>query len=252
MKALKILFSIYYWAAFALITIVMFIPAALAWLLSFWWDPLRRWNNRVSWVWARMYMLANPCWKLTITDREKINPDIPTLLVANHLSMWDIFVLFLLRKDFHWVSKRSNMLIPLIGQNMYFVRTILLDRDSPREILRMVKESVKRLEEGISLMIFPEGERSLSGRLQPFLGGAFMIAKRAKVRIQPVVITNTFKLLPRLQWIFNPIVHLHVSVLDPIPKETVELLGTEELSARVKDAFVKALPADHRPLEEIS
>lgn len=252
MKIIRILFSIYYWIVFSLITLVMFIPATLAWLLSFWWDPLRRWNSRVSWVWARCYMLANPFWKLTIIGREKIDPTIPTLLVANHLSMWDIFVLFLLRKDFHWVSKRSNMLIPAIGQNMHYVRTILLDRDNPREILRMVKESVKRLEEGISLLIFPEGERSLTGRLQPFLGGSFMIAKRAHVRIQPVVIVNTFKLLPRLQWIFNPVVHLSATVLDPISKETVEQLSNEELSDLVYNAFLKALPADHRPAGDAS
>jgi len=112
----------------------------------------------------------------------------------------------------------------------------------------MVKASVKRLEEGISLIIFPEGERSPNGRLQPFLAGAFSIAKRAKVQIQPIVITGTYKVLPRFQMILNPVGHMTVTVLDPIPVETVTSLSTEELKDLAYQRIAANLPEDHLPV----
>lgn len=248
MKAVRILFSIYYWTWFALVSLVFLPLITLGWLLTFWWDSRRRVNNVLNFPWSHLYILGNPLfWRTTVTGREKIDTRIPTLFVANHLSIFDIFAIFLLHRCFHWVSKGSNRWVPVLGLNMIFTRTIFFDRESTKEVLRMVKDSVKRLEAGISLIIFPEGERSPNGRIQPFLAGAFSIAKRAKVRIQPIVITGTYKILPRYQVILNPIAHITVTVLDPIPVETVASLSTEELKDLAYQRIVAGLPEDHRP-----
>jgi 1-acyl-sn-glycerol-3-phosphate acyltransferase len=244
-----ILFSIYYWTWFTLVTLVFSVVAFLGWLFTFWWDPQRRLNNRISCLWSNGYLLGCPFWKVSFHGREKIQRGVPTLFISNHLSTFDIFVLFMLNRDFHWVSKRSNVRIPLIGLDMIYSRTIFLDRDDPREILRMVKDSVKRLEEGISLMIFPEGERSLTGHLQPFLGGAFSIAKRAKVQIQPIVLTDTYKIIKRYSMIFNPRANVTVTILDPIPKEVVEAKSTDELKEMAYQMMTAKLPAKHQPEE---
>ena len=252
MRIPRILFSIYFWIWFILVSL-LFLPLILtAWLLTFWWDPKRRLNLHLNFLWSRAYLLANPLWKVSVTGREKIDLRIPTLLVANHLSIFDIFVLFYLHRTFQWVSKRSNIHIPVLGLNMALCRTIFFDRDQPKEILRMVKDSVKRLGEGVSLVVFPEGERSPDGRLQPFLAGAFSIAKRAKVRVQPIAITNTYKVLPRYQLILNPRVHMSVTVLDPIPLETVQTLTTEELKDLAFERIAAALPEDHLPRSEFN
>ncbi len=249
MKLVRILFSIYYWIWFGIVSLIFFPVITLAWLLTFWWDPRRKLNNILNFPWARLYVLGNPLfWRTTVTGREKMDPKIPTLYVANHLSIFDIFMIFHLHRCFHWVSKGSNRWVPVLGLNMYFCRTIFFDRDDTKEVIRMVKASVKRLEEGISLIIFPEGERSPNGRLQPFLAGAFSIAKRAKVQIQPIVITGTYKVLPRFQMILNPVGHMTVTVLDPIPVETVTSLSTEELKDLAYQRIAANLPEDHLPV----
>jgi 1-acyl-sn-glycerol-3-phosphate acyltransferase len=248
MKAVRILFSIYYWIWFALVSLVFLPLITLGWLLTFWWDSRRRVNNVLNFPWSHLYILGNPLfWRTTVTGREKIDTRIPTLFVANHLSIFDIFAIFLLHRCFHWVSKGSNRWVPVLGLNMIFTRTIFFDRESTKEVLRMVKDSVKRLEAGISLIIFPEGERSPNGRIQPFLAGAFSIAKRAKVRIQPIVITGTYKILPRYQFILSPVAHITVKVLDPIPVETVASLSTEELKDVAYQRITAELPEDHLP-----
>jgi 1-acyl-sn-glycerol-3-phosphate acyltransferase len=251
MKVVRILFSIYYWIWFALVSLVFLPLITLGWLLTFWWDPRRRVNNVLNFPWSHLYILGNPLfWRTTVTGREKIDTRIPTLFVANHLSIFDIFTIFLLHRCFHWVSKGSNRWVPVLGLNMIFTRTIFFDRESTKEVIRMVKDSVKRLEAGISLIIFPEGERSPNGRIQPFLAGAFSIAKRAKVRIQPIVITGTYKILPRYQFILSPVGHITVTVLDPIPVETVASLSTEELKDLAYQRITAELPEDHLPLPD--
>jgi 1-acyl-sn-glycerol-3-phosphate acyltransferase len=245
----RILFSVYFWVWFSLVSLVFICLATVAWLATAWWDPRRRLTNRISWLWARAYLFCNPVWwRVKICGREKIDPARTTLYVANHLSTFDLFVLFLLHIQMQWVSKRTNVRVPVLGLNMIYARTIFLDRESPKEILHMVKESVKRLEGGISMIIFPEGERSLSGRLQPFLGGAFSIAKRARVPVQPIAITGTFETLRRYSALVNPCSPLSVTVLDAIPVEVVETLPTDELKALVWERMAAALPPDHLPL----
>ena len=244
---LRVLFSVYYWTFFVVDAVVMFPICFLVWLFTFWWDPRVRWLNYVSAFWGASQLYCNPFWKVTIKGREKIDPDIPTLLVSNHQSSFDIYLINSLYKPFHWVSKKSNFYVPLVGWNMILMRTIGFGRESRKEILHMVKESVKRLQQGISLIIFPEGERTPDGRLRPFLGGAFAIAKRAGVRIQPMVISGAYHILPRYHAILNPVAHLKLTVLDPIPVETVEKLTTEELSDLTRKRIAEHLAPDELP-----
>lgn len=246
------LFSLYYWVYFSVVSVFLLTLTLTAWVLTAWWDPSLLWLHRVNWIWARTYMWGNPLWRLSIRGKEKLDWSRPTLYVANHLSTFDIFVLFRLNSRFHWISKRSNIRIPALGLNMLLCGTIFLDRESPKDILAMVKQSVKRLGEGFSLLIFPEGERSLSGHLNPFLGGAFSIAKRAKVPIQPIVITGTYQVLKRYSALLSPTGRMSVTVLDPIPAEQVAALSTEELSKLVHERMADALPPEHKPLDEVA
>lgn len=248
MFLVRLIFSAYYWVYFTVTSVFLITLTVVTWALSAWWDPSRLWLHGVNWIWARTYLLGNPFWRLTIRGKERLDWSRPTLYVANHLSTFDIFVLFCLNSRFHWISKRSNTWIPALGLNMILCRTIFLDRESPKDILAMVKQSVKRLEEGISLLIFPEGERSLTGHLNPFLGGAFSIAKRARVPIQPIVITGTYQVLKRYSALLNPVGRMSVTVLDPIPAEQVDALSTEELSKLVHNRMAEALPPEHKPL----
>lgn len=246
----KLVFSVYFWIFYVIDAVVMFSLCFLAWLLTFWWDPRVRLLNYVSAFWGASQIYCNPFWKVTIEGREKIDPSIPTLLICNHQSSFDIYLLYMLYKPFHWVSKRSNFYVPLVGWNMVLMRTIGFHREDRKEILRMVKGSVKRLEEGISLLIFPEGERSPDGRLLPFLGGAFVVAKRAKVRIQPIALSGAYQILPRYQALLEPKAHLKLKVMDPIPLETVEELSADELADLAYRRIAAELPPEALPLPE--
>lgn len=247
----RVLFNLYFWTYCIIASVFFYFTNLACWMATFWWDPTRWLCCMVSSLWCHSFLLASPGWDLRIRGREKLLRDQPVLFVSNHLSSFDILVLFCLYLPCHWVSKSSNTKMPLIGWNMYFNRTIFLDRDSPRDILKMMKQAIHRLaEEKISVMIFPEGERSLTGQLRPFLGGAFTVAKKARVPIQAIVLTGTYQILSRDRVLSSPVSTLTLTVLDPIPVEEVERLSGEELSARVWDQMVENLPPEHQPAEE--
>jgi len=253
MFLVRVLFSLYFYTWCTVGSLFIFFPLTLlAWLLTSWWDPSRRWVLYPTVAWAWFYFLSNPFfWKIKIQGREKIDRKTPTLFVSNHLSSFDVYLLFLLATPFSWVSKTSNYYVPVIGWNMYFLRSIGFDKKSPRDILSMVKRSVSRLKEGVSVFIFPEGERSLDGRLLPFLKGAFAIAKRAGVQVQPIAITGTFQILPRYHLAVNPVARMTITVLDPIPAELVAEHSVEEISDMAREKIMEALPPEALPLPEV-
>ena len=106
------------------------------------------------------------------------------------------------------------------------------------------------MHQGFLVGVFPEGERTPDGRLGPFLGGAFAIAKRADMPIRPMVLTGAYDLLPRYSCYMQFNANLTLTVLDPIPVEVVRENSTEELSALVRNIMIEALPPEARPVPE--
>ena len=86
--------------------------------------------------------------------------------------------------------------IPLIGQQLTGGDHVLITREDRRSQLATFKAGVKYLSEGTPLMAFPEGQRSASGRLDPFKGGVFSMAVKARVPVLPVTICNTHAVMP--------------------------------------------------------
>lgn len=243
----RLLASLWFWFVLFLLAPVFYIVCLTAWLVRDRKDPRRKWVGRISCWWGSCYLWCNPFWKIRIIDRNKLDPNRTTVYICNHQSSFDIYLLFRLFFPFQWVTKKSNFYVPFIGWNMRHNRSIGFERGDRRETLMMVKECVKRLKEGISLIIFPEGERSPEGRMIPFLGGAFAIAKRAEVPIQPMVLTGTFDVLPRYKFLVKPAATLTLTILDPIPVESVREKSTEELKELAWRRMAEALPPEALP-----
>ena len=140
--------------------------------------------------------LGESALEVTITGTEHLDTEMPVVMIANHQSFADILVLFRLRAHYKWVSKAENFRVPLIGWNMSLNRYIRIERGSIRGNLKMMRDCEVALRDGNSLMIFPEGTRSVDGRMRPFKEGAFELAIRMRRPILPIVITGTGEALP--------------------------------------------------------
>lgn len=114
-------------------------------------------------------------------------PDGAYVMVANHQSEWETIVLQTLRPPLCTVLKQELLQIPVFGWGLRLIKPIPLDRSQPAKMLRKVlKVGGERLEEGLSVLIFPEGTRVPPGRRKPFSKSAAMIACKAGVPLIPV------------------------------------------------------------------
>ncbi len=146
-------------------------------------------------VWAKSSALFTPMF-VKVSGKENIKKGESYVIVANHQSQYDIFLLYgWVGVDFRWIMKKELRKAPFIGYASAKVGHIFLDRSSPRAAVESIEESKKQLVNGTSVVIFPEGTRSRDGRLRKFKKGAFNIARQLELPILPVTIVGTNKIM---------------------------------------------------------
>jgi len=216
-------------------SLAMFPVALLCWALTLPFDRRKVILHRLTCFWGSLYTWLNPAWPVEVMGREKIDPTETYVMVANHQSLLDILVLFRLFRHFKWVSKVENFSIPCIGWNMRLNNYIQLkrgDRSSTAAMLRICRQN---LADGNSIMMFPEGTRSPTGKLRGFKTGAFNLAKDAQRPILPIVVHGTASALPKQGVILQGRHQIRIEVLDPIPYASFAEEDVEDLTLRVRE-----------------
>jgi 1-acyl-sn-glycerol-3-phosphate acyltransferase len=155
-------------------------------------DPTQRvpgqWMRRLG----RTTSALTPLWKFHVEGEAPADVDArPYVVVANHESLADPFLLSWLPWDMRWVAKRELFEIPLIGLVFKFSGDIPLVRGESGSIKSTMAACRESLDNGMSIMMFPEGTRSKNGQLLSFKDGAFRLAIEAGVPILPVAIVGT-------------------------------------------------------------
>lgn len=230
-----------WWLYLTFSSIALFPFAFTLWLVTVLFDRKLKLLHQFTCWWASLYTWTSPWWPTTIIGREKIQKNVPYVMVANHQSLLDILVLFRLFGHFKWVSKIENFRVPCIGWNMSLNRYIPLRRGDRKSIAEMMDACAKTIAEGNAVMMFPEGTRSKDGRLRPFKHGAFTLARRAGVPILPIVIEGTGNALPKAGFVLQGRHPITVRVLDEIPPEDFPEGKIDHLAEHVRDIFKREL-----------
>lgn len=233
--------SLGFWIFLTTSSILLFPVAVTIWLATLAFDRRLFVLHRFTCFWGSLYTWLNPAWPVTVEGREKIRDDRPYVIVVNHQSLLDILVLFRLFRHFKWVSKIENFRVPCIGWNMSMNRYIKLRRGDRESVIQMMAACEKTIGEGNSIMMFPEGTRSVDGRLRPFKPGAFQIAKKTRVPIVPILLTGTGDALPKRGFVLRGRHPIHLRVLDEIPYERFADQEPERLMLEVRNLFAKEL-----------
>jgi len=225
----------------AVSSVVFFVFALMIWVTTQWVDRRLIILHMFTSFWACLYLWAMPAWSLTIRGREKIRKNARYVIVSNHQSQLDILVAFRLFFPFKWVSKAEVFKTPFIGWNMELNRYIKLKRGDRDSIHKMMAQCERAISNENSVYFFPEGTRSKDGRLKPFKTGAFILAKKMKVPILPVVINGTQNALPKHSMNFHGKHHFYISVLGEISPETFQDLTPEDTAEMVREQMANAL-----------
>lgn len=116
--------------------------------------------------------------------------------IMNHQSVLDIILFeYLHSKDLAWISKVEIAKIPWFGHIVKAPKMILVERESKKSLVKLLKDSKERLSHNRPIAIFPEGTRSDGMRMTKFKAGARIIAEKFDLVVQPVVIIGTRKIL---------------------------------------------------------
>ncbi len=226
--------------------VLAFLPAMAASSVRHRSDPSQRmpgrWMRRLGWLTSRI----TPLWDFGVEgDGPADILEKPYVVVSNHESTADPFLLTYLPWDMRWVAKEELFKVPVIGLAFKWSGDIPLRRgkgDSVRKMMDACKES---LEAGIPIMMFPEGTRSKDGELLPFRDGAFRLAIEAGVPILPLAIAGTKECRPKgSKWFGRA--KARVQVLDPIPTAGLGVDDVAVLRERARDAIAAALPGLRR------
>ncbi len=136
-----------------------------------------------------MFWLRVTCGvKVEIEGRENLPKDGAYVVVANHSSEWETFFLQTLIRPQCTVLKQELLRIPGFGWALGMLKPIALDRSKRRGALKqLITQGKERLQEGINIVIFPQGTRLPVGQLGKFNKGGAMLAAANNVPLVPLV-----------------------------------------------------------------
>lgn len=237
---LRTIYRIY--QLFILLPVVVLATAVICSIISvFCTIGPQRWRVRfwrvLSRVWGRIIICAT-LLPVKVHGEENLVKDKSCIIVANHESCYDIFLLIgYLDMTMRWMMKSSLMKIPFLGKSCAKAGFISVDTSTPHKVQETCEHAIKNITDGVSLMIFPEGRRSYDGRLGKFRRGAFMIADKLQLPVIPVTIDGTFEVMPRQRDFRFAFWHpLSITIHKPVyPKgqghENIEHLMSESYKA---------------------
>jgi 1-acyl-sn-glycerol-3-phosphate acyltransferase len=200
--------------------------------------------SRVAGVrWARVMAWVTPM-RVEVEGRENIDPRQSYVLVSNHQSQYDIFMLYgWLGVDFKWVMKQELRKVPGIGVACERLGHIFIDRSNHAAAIATLEAARTKIVDGTSVIFFPEGTRSTDGRLLRFKRGAFRMAIDLGLPILPLTVTGTRDVLPANTSDLKP-GSARLIIHEPISIEGVTVEDCQELSDRVREVISSGLPAE--------
>jgi 1-acyl-sn-glycerol-3-phosphate acyltransferase len=240
-KILNVIKSAWVWVSSITFVVLAFPVALMLWLISIPFGQRRLLNNKWMVIQGIVLTKMSPFWKVIVDGREKIDKNQAYVIVPNHQSMLDIVFFNMLHQRLRWVSKIEIFKVPVVGWEMRMVKYIELIRGNKHSVIQMMGKCVESLKDGISVVIFPEGTRSLTGAIGKFKAGAFQLAVKTDKPVLPVLIDGTGDILPKKGFIFGSRRVVRIRVLDPIFPGNFGTGDPEELAAMVQTQMVSAM-----------
>jgi 1-acyl-sn-glycerol-3-phosphate acyltransferase len=207
-------------------------------LLSSLFDRGGRVQHEFARLWSRM-ILKTGFVPLHVEGLQNIDPARPAVYAANHLSALDIPALYAaVPGQFRIMAKKELFRYPVLGWHLKRSGQIPIVFGDAHASVGSLKRAGRTLRKGLPLMVFPEGGRSPSGQLQPFMGGAFFAAIAEQVPVIPIAIIGTYELLPMNSFHAVP-GPLDVIIGRPIPTTGMRLRDMDKVAAQVRDAIAE-------------
>lgn len=227
------------WPALIVIILFGFIYVSIVWLITAPFDSGRYASGRAFRHLAVAATWINPYWRFGTSGVEIRDPRRPYVVVANHESYADIFLVSHLKWEMKWLAKDSLFRIPVMGWMMRMAGDVPIKRGSRGSGLQALESCRDRLAKRVSVMIFPEGTRSHGDDMLPFKDGAFQLAISAGVPIIPIAIAGTRDAMAKGSFSFRRADAI-CQVLEPIDTTGMTSADTRTLREDVRQRIADA------------
>jgi len=208
---------------------ILIIPLLLICPLFKWPEPIiaiGRGSLRLGW-----FVLGI---EIEVSGLENFAKNKSYIFMANHQSMLDVAVIALIPQFVHVIAKKEMFKVPVIGQGMKIVEYVSVDRKGKMGGRKSIERAVSLIKEKkYSFLIFPEGTRSLNGKLQQFRRGGFYLALNSGVPIVPITITGSFELMPKYNFFIKK-GKIRVAFHKPVPVQGYDESSLSELMEKVR------------------
>ncbi|MCA9507394.1 MAG: 1-acyl-sn-glycerol-3-phosphate acyltransferase [Myxococcales bacterium] len=176
---------------------------------------------------------------LFVTGRKFLKPNHTYLFMSNHESWLDIPAMFAaVPMSLRMVSKAGIMSIPVVGPAMEKAGFIAVDRKNRSKAIRQLELAKKRLNDGISIWMAPEGTRSRTGEIAHFKKGGFHLATSLGLDIVPVFIEGARDIMPADTLMINSNRSMTVHFCEPVSTKGVDKSSMNDLMEKVRTAII--------------
>lgn len=228
-KRINPLFGLYQWLIAFPILLILTVLTALATIVLSPAFPNKKFSYFPARWWGRSF-----CYlmfiKVKINGLENLDPRQSYVIVSNHQSLYDIFVVYgWMPMIFKWMMKAELRRIPLVGKACESAGHVFINRSNAIAAKHSIQRAEQHLCNGISLFVFPEGTRTHTGKMSNFKRGAFLIAADLGLPIVPVTLRGCYERLPRNSFNVQPgiiemIVHKPIDVSPYLRDKTNDLI----------------------------
>lgn len=232
---MKGLFSfIYQWLIFVPILLITTIITAVIVMLGCSIGSKKFWGYIPPKYWSRIVCYTALC-KIKVRKSNLVDPLNSYVFIANHQGAFDIFLTYgFLNQNIKWVQKHELRKIPFVGKASEIAGHVFVDNSSMKAMLETIKKAEHELEDGTSMVIFPEGARTDDGTMGRFKKGAYVIAKEMKLSIVPLTINGSYDVLKIGSAKMQFGKQMELIVHDPID---TSLLTEDEIGDLIKETY---------------
>lgn len=230
------------------------IPATIWYATLILWPAFRRSAKlpcrceEVPRAWSRL-LLRVAGTRVVLENPERIDPDRPQVLVANHVSWFDVLALAgYIPGKYRFVAKKELANVPFFGPAWRACGHISIDRQDINSAIGSLAEARRKLEEERpTVVLFPEGTRSATGELRPFKKGAFVLAIQTGVEVIPTAIVGSREVMAKGSLKIRTGKTIHVRFGEPLPVEGLRMEDRDSLTRAARQAVSALLEAPPTP-----
>lgn len=196
--------------------------------------------DRVQWL-ERLYCkvqvaLTGARWRAVV--HPDVDPDQPYMFAQNHTNHLDHVVLYNATPHLkQGLELETHFKYPFYGWYMKARGTVPVPADKNKRYRGIVKGMKREVENGHSLLVFPEGTRTITGRVGPFKKGVFFAARNIGVPVVPVAVTGMYDVQRKGSWVLHPGKTVTVYVEKPVPMAGLSNAGVMEAMEHVRSVI---------------